>query len=101
VTGLRRREVALYLALGALRSDVVRALLRTAVRVVAAGCVCGLVLALGFTRSLATMLYGVTPSDPVTFLAVIAIVLGLAACAALVPAARAAFSQPMRTLRED
>jgi putative ABC transport system permease protein len=101
VVSLRRREVALHLALGATRRDVVRGLLRTTARVVGVGCACGLVLALMFTRSLSTMLYGVSPSDPATLGGVIVLVLAVAAVAALVPAARAAFMQPMRTLREE
>jgi putative ABC transport system permease protein len=69
--------------------------------VVCAGSVCGLVLALIFTRSLSTMLYGVTPADPATLTGVVVLVAIVAGIAALVPAARAAFMQPMRALRED
>jgi ABC-type lipoprotein release transport system permease subunit len=47
------------------------------------------------------MLYGVSPSDPATLTGVIAVVVVVAATAALIPAARAAFVQPMRVLRED
>jgi len=101
VVSLRRREVAVHLALGAMRRDVIRTLITTAARVVTVGCSCGLVLALIFTRSLSAMLYGISPSDPATLAGVIALVLAVAAAAALVPAARAAFMQPMRTLRED
>ena len=98
---LRRREVALRLALGALRTTVVKQLMGTSVRVVAVACVAGLGLALLFTRSLSTMLYGVTPTDPATLTGVIATVVIVAALAAAVPAARAAFIQPMRALREE
>ncbi|HKE82726.1 MAG TPA: FtsX-like permease family protein, partial [Vicinamibacterales bacterium] len=101
VVGLRRREVALHLALGAPRRDVIGSLITKAVRVVGGGCACGLVLALIFTRSLSTMLYGVTASDPATFSGVIALVIVAAASAASVPAVRAAFVQPMRVLREE
>jgi len=98
---LRRREVALHLALGALRRTVVQRLLGTTLRVVGMGCAGGLILALMFTHSLSAMLYGVSPSDPATLAGVIAIVVVVAATAALIPAARAAFVQPMRVLRED
>jgi len=47
------------------------------------------------------MLYGVSASDPATLSSVVAIVLGVAVLAALVPAARAAFIEPMRILREE
>lgn len=99
--GLRRREVALRLALGALRRGVVRQLVGASLRIVGIAAACGLGLALLFTRSLSTMLYGVTPTDPPTLVAVVAIVVSVAAVAAVIPAARAAFMQPMRALREE
>ena len=67
----------------------------------ALACVCGLVISLAVTRLLSRMLYGVSPIDPVTLSSVVAIVLAVATLAAAVPATRAAFTQPMRTLRED
>jgi putative ABC transport system permease protein len=60
-----------------------------------------LVLSIGFTRVLSNMLYGVSPSDPLTLSSVIAIVLIVTALAALVPATRAALVEPMRALREE
>jgi ABC-type antimicrobial peptide transport system permease subunit len=96
-----RREVALHLALGALRRTVVQRLLRTTLRVVGVGCGCGLLLALLFAQSLSAMLYGVSPSDPATLAGVVAVVVVVAVAAALIPAARAAFVQPMRVLREE
>jgi predicted permease len=99
--GLRRREVALRLALGALRTAVVRQLIGTSIRVVAVASLVGLGVALLFTRSLSTMLYGVTPADPATLTSVVAVVVTVATIAAAVPAARAVFIQPMRALRED
>jgi predicted lysophospholipase L1 biosynthesis ABC-type transport system permease subunit len=98
---LRRREVALRLALGALRTTVIKQLIGTSIRVVAAASIAGLGLALLFTRSLSTMLYGVTPADPATLTGVVALVVTVACIAAAIPAARAAFVQPMRALRED
>jgi predicted lysophospholipase L1 biosynthesis ABC-type transport system permease subunit len=98
---LRRREVAVRLALGALRTTVVTQLMGTSIRVVATACLVGLGLALLFTRSLSTMLYGVTPTDPATLAAVVALVVTVAGIAAVIPATRAAFVQPMRALREE
>jgi len=98
---LRRREVALRLALGALRRSVVRQLMTTSIRIVGTSALMGLVLALIFTHSLSTMLYGVTPTDPVTLSGVLVVVVAVAFTAALVPALRATFIQPMRALRED
>jgi putative ABC transport system permease protein len=99
--GLRRREVALRLALGALRRTVMNQLMMTSVRIVGASSAVGLVLALLFTQSLSTMLYGVSPTDPATLAGVILVVVAVAFIAALIPAARAAFVQPMRALREE
>jgi putative ABC transport system permease protein len=99
--GLRRREVALRLALGALRRNVVRQLMATSVRIVGMAAVCGLIFALPFAQTLSTMLYGVSPADPATLFGVLAIVVTVAFLAALIPAARATFVQPMRALRED
>ena len=98
---LRRREVALRLALGAHRRRVVHQLIGTTIRIVALATTGGLVLALIFARSLSSMLYGVSPADPATLAVVAVVVLFVAGLAAFVPAARAAFVQPMRALRED
>ena len=98
---LRRREVALRLALGALRRSVVQQLIATSLRIVCLAAACGLVLALLFTRSLSTMLYGVTPTDPATLATVLVLVMVVAGIAAVIPATRAAFMSPMRALREE
>jgi ABC-type antimicrobial peptide transport system permease subunit len=101
VVSLRRREVGLRVALGALRGSIVKQFLWTALRVVGIACVAGLVLALAFTRLLSSMLFGVSPSDPVTLAAVVFVVVGAAVLAALLPAARAARTDPMQALREE
>jgi predicted permease len=97
----RRREIGLRLALGAARASILRLFLGQGVRVSALACVCGLALSLAVTRLLSRMLYGVSPIDPITLSSVVAIVLAVAALAAAIPATRAAFTQPMRTLREE
>jgi len=61
----------------------------------------GIVAAVAAGRVIATQLYGVSPFDLVTLISVAVIVLLVATLAALIPAARAAFMQPMRTLREE
>ena len=70
-------------------------------RIVCLAAACGLVLALLFTPSLSTMLYGVTPTDPATLATVIVLVMVVAGIAAVIPATRAAFMSPMRALREE
>ena len=97
----RRRESALRLALGALRRDIVRQFLAQGLRVAGIACACGLVLSVTVSRALSGMLYGVSPLDPLTLSSVIVVVLVVTTLAVLIPAMRAAFIQPMRTLRED
>jgi putative ABC transport system permease protein len=101
VVSLRRREVGLRLALGARPGDIVRQFVAKGVRVAAAACACGLVVSLAVSSLLSGMLYGVSPSDPVTLVSVIIIVLTVCAFAALVPATRAGLVEPMRVLREQ
>jgi len=100
IVTIRRREVGLRLALGALRGDIVRHFLVQGFRVVAPACACGLALSAAFARLLSGMLYGVSPADPVTLSSIVAIVLVVTALAALVPAARAATVQPMDVLHD-
>ena len=69
-------------------------------RVVGVACLAGLALAFAVSRSLSSMLYGVSATDPATLTGVIVIVLIVAAAAALVPALRAARIDPMTALRE-
>lgn len=101
VISLRRREVALRLALGARRGELVRQILWQAMRVVGIACTCGLLLSVGLRRSLAGMLYGVSPSDPMTLGLAVAVVLTFGFLAAVVPATRATSVEPMRVLREE
>jgi ABC-type antimicrobial peptide transport system permease subunit len=97
----RRREIGLRLALGAARAGILRQFLGQSVRVSAVACLCGVVLSLALTRLMAGLLYGVSATDATTMAGVVALVLLVATLAALIPAARAAFIQPMRTLREE
>jgi putative ABC transport system permease protein len=101
VVSLRRREVGLRVALGAHSRDIVAQFLARALRVVGVACAAGLLLALAFTRLLSSMLFGVSPSDPMTLSMVIAVVVGAAVLAAILPAARAARIDPMQALREE
>jgi putative ABC transport system permease protein len=101
IISLRRREVGLRVALGALRSRIVAQFLGKTLRVVGMACIAGLALSLAFTRALSGMLFGVSPSDPITLSSVIAIVMVVASLAALFPALRAARIDPMQALREE
>jgi len=98
---LRRREVGLRLALGALRGQIVKQFLLQGLGVSVVGCAVGWLLVNASSRVLSGMLYGVSPSDVPTLSAVILIVLLVAAIASLLPALRAARVEPMRVLREE
>lgn len=98
---VRRREVGVRLALGALRGQIATKFLFEGLRVAAIGCVVGLALAAASGRLLAGMLYGVSSLDAVTFCGVIVLVLGVAGLATFLPAARAARTDPMQVLREE
>ena len=101
LVSLRRREVALRLALGALRNQVIGQFLAVGLRTALLGCVAGLALAAVFARLLSGMLFGVTPTDATTIAGVLAIILTVSAAASLIPAVRAARVEPMQALREE
>ena len=98
---LRRREIGLRLAVGALRQQIASRYLWQALRVAGVGCACGLLLAAAAGRLLSGMLFGVSSLDGLTFFGVVALVLSVAACAALIPALRASRTDPMHVLREE
>ena len=97
----RTREIGLRLTLGARRGDVLRLILSQAMRRLAIGGALGLVGAWLSTRALTTMLYGVQPTDALTFAAVPAILAITALAASYVPARRASRVDPMVALRVD
>jgi putative ABC transport system permease protein len=98
---VRRREVGLRLALGALRGQIVWRFLLQGLGVSLAGCAAGWGLAMASTRALAGMLYGVSPNDSATLVGVVLLVLMVAVAASLVPAVRASRVEPMQVLREE
>jgi putative ABC transport system permease protein len=98
---LRRREVGLRLALGALRPRIVRQFVSQGLLVSALGCITGLMLAVAVTRFLGGMLYGISATDPMTLGCVAALVLAVSFLASMLPAMRAARLDPMQVLRED
>ncbi|MFW6078277.1 MAG: ADOP family duplicated permease [Gemmatimonadota bacterium] len=97
----RTREIGLRVALGARRGDVLRLVLGEGVVLTASGILLGVLGALGLTRLLAGMLYGVSATDPVTFMTVAALLGAVAFAASYLPARRAARTDPMRVLRVE
>lgn len=97
----RTNEIGIRLALGAEPGEVRTMVLRESAWVTLAGIAAGAAGALACTRLVRSMLYGVTPDDPATIAAGIAVLLGVALAATWVPARRAASVQPMEALRHE
>jgi putative ABC transport system permease protein len=87
--GQRRHEFGIRQALGATRGDIMRLVFSSGMAMTITGLVAGVALAVGSTRVLASLLYGVTPLDPATFGGVAAVLVAAASLAAYVPARRA------------
>jgi ABC-type antimicrobial peptide transport system permease subunit len=95
------REIGIRMALGATRLSVVRGFAGRGVRLGALGAAIGIIGALGVTRLLGSVLFGVTATDPASFARALAIVMGSAVVATIVPAWRAARQNPLRALRHQ
>jgi putative ABC transport system permease protein len=97
----RRREIGIRMALGAGKRAVLKMVINQAIKLVLIGVSIGLVGALGLTRFLSGLLYGVTPGDPLTFGVAAALLMVVALLAALVPARQAAKVDPLIALRSE
>jgi putative ABC transport system permease protein len=97
---LRRREMAVRVAMGASSRDIFRLVLGGGLKLAVLGVGLGLAGALALTRLLTSLLYGVSPSDPLTFSVVSAFLVGVALVASYVPARRAVQGDPMLPLRQ-
>jgi macrolide transport system ATP-binding/permease protein len=97
----RTHEIGIRMALGATPGDILQMVLRQSLGVVAMGVAIGLAAALAGTRALANLLVGIGPSDPVTFVAVLILLSGVAFLACWVPARRATRVSPIMALRYE
>ncbi|HEX8825043.1 MAG TPA: ABC transporter permease [Archangium sp.] len=97
----RQREIGVRLALGARPPEVLRMVLRSGMKLAGLGIALGVLGALALARVMASLLYGVTAHDPLTFAAVVVLLLGVALVACLVPARRAMRVDPAITLRGE
>ena len=97
----RTREMGIRMALGAQRGNVLRLVIKQGLRLVAIGVVIGLLGAWGLTRLMSTLLFGVTPTDWVTLVAVVGTLALVALIACYIPARRATRVDPLVALREE
>jgi putative ABC transport system permease protein len=101
IVAQRRREIGVRMALGAQPRDVIADVLGQGLRLAGLGIVVGIGLALAATRLLDSLLFGTSPTDALTFAAVAALLVAIAACASLVPALRASRVDPLIALRDE
>jgi ABC-type antimicrobial peptide transport system permease subunit len=97
----RRREVGIRIALGAEPGTVKQMFVSHTLRLTVVGLALGLVAAAGLSRFMGSLLFGVTPLDPATYSAAVAILATAACLAGYLPARRAAKVDPIETLRSE
>jgi putative ABC transport system permease protein len=97
----RTREIGVRIALGATVGEVLKLVVAQGMRLVVAGVAIGLLTALALTRLMTNMLFGVTATDPLTFAGVALLLALVALIACLIPARRAAKTEPMIALRTE
>jgi putative ABC transport system permease protein len=99
VVGARRREIGIRAAIGADASDILRLVLGQSMGLAALGIVAGTLAGAGVARALASVLFGVEPFDPISFLGSPVLIAAAALAASYVPARRAITVQPVEALR--
>jgi predicted permease len=97
----RTTEIGIRMALGASRARVLAMVMRESLWVLAAGLAVGIPLALVAARPLKSMLYQLSPFDPVSFALAVAAMIAVSGCASWLPARRAASIEPMQALRSE
>jgi predicted permease len=97
----RRREIGVRVALGAQRRQILRIILGEGMMTTGIGIIIGVAAALALTRTIQSLLFGVAPTDPVTFGLVVVGLAGIAMVASYLPARRATNADPMDALRQE
>jgi putative ABC transport system permease protein len=95
----RTREIGIRIALGARRADVLQMTVKQGLKLVGAGMVLGLLAAILLTRVMASLLFGISATDPITFIGISVVLLAVAILASYVPALRATRVDPIVALR--
>ncbi|MGB6462447.1 MAG: ABC transporter permease [Candidatus Acidiferrum sp.] len=101
LVGQRTREIGIRLALGAKRADVLRLILGEGMKMAAMGLIIGFVAAFALTRLMAGLLFGVSATDPLTFMSVALLLATVALAACYIPARRAMRVDPIVALRYE
>jgi len=97
----RTQEIGIRMALGASAQDVRKMVVRQGMALALAGVIIGVAAALGVTRLMASLLYGVTPRDPIAMTSVALLLVGVALAATYLPARRASQMDPVESLRYE
>ncbi|MGB7197241.1 MAG: FtsX-like permease family protein, partial [Acidobacteriaceae bacterium] len=99
-TQMRTHEIGIRMALGASRVDVLRLVLSQGLRLTGIGLALGLAFALGLTRIIVRLLYGIGANDPVTVVSVVMLLGAMSLAACYLPAHRAMHRNPVTAIRE-
>ena len=97
----RTHEIGIRMALGADPGDILKMMIRQSFLVIGVGIATGLLVAFAGTRAIASLLVGVSPSDPLTFAGVVVLLSGVAFLACWIPARRATRVSPLVALRYE
>ena len=101
LVGQRTREIGIRVALGAQHADILRIVLLQGAKMTAIGIAVGLAISYALTRLLHTLLFGVTPNDPLTIAAVAFLLAAVSLTACYIPARRASRLDPIQALRYE
>jgi len=97
----RRREIGIRIAVGAQRNDISGMFVRQGLLLAGCGVLCGLAVAMGVTRLLSSLLYHVSPLDPITYASACVALCGAAVLASYIPSRRTASVDPVEALRAE
>jgi len=99
--GSRQTEIAIRMAIGAQRRDVLQLMFKDGMRLASVGVAIGIVIAIALSMGLRTYLFGISPTDPLTVVAMVIVVMALTLLTCWIPARRAARVEPLAALRNE